>query len=435
MATKPLTAQKKRIGELLIESEIITQAQLDEALALQKSEGGKVVELLIKLGHLDHDKVADFLASQPGVPSIDLANYRVAPEVVKVVPRDFAIKNEVFPIDQMGKLLTVGMAFPLDVATIKALETATGLRVKALLCNPADIRKAIESYYNFDSLAPMDTKQRAGQISSGVRVVGIASLIRQIDALPTLPQTVQRVREAATHPETSMKEIARIVSEDPAIGGKLLKLANSAAYGFAHKVDSVELATSLLGLRETVMAVTSSAVISVTESSSKFDHEAYWRRSTLCASAAKRVGATCGLKSTPGLFTAGLLCEIGRFALWESSPDRYAKIGTQLTDLEIREEEEKAFGIAHPEAGYLLAEHWGLPPELAEPIRFHLDPEQAVACPEITAVGALASRCVDALVRGENAEPAIFAGLESSLTRLGVDADELLGVFDSLRKS
>jgi HD-like signal output (HDOD) protein len=147
------------------------------------------------------------------------------------------------------------------------------------------------------------------------------------------------------------------------------------------------------------------------------------------------MGAACGLKGTQGLFTAGLLCEIGRFALWESSPDRYSRIAKGLSDAETYAEEDKAFGIAHPEAGYLLAEHWGLPVELAEPIRFHLDPDQAKTCPKITAVVALAARCVDVLVRGESAGPAMFSGLESSLQQLNVEADELLGVFDALRKA
>lgn len=433
MATKPLT-QKKRIGELLIEAEIITQVQLDEALSAQKQNGGKVVELLINLGYLDHGKVAQFLASQPGVPSIDLTKYRVAPEVVSLIPRDFAVKNEVFPIDKMGKLLTVGMAFPLDVTTIKRLEELTGLRVKALLCNPADIRHAIDNYYKSPTPVAFTVGEHIAQISSGVRVESIASLIRQIDALPTLPQTVQRVQEVAASAEMSMKEIARVVSLDPAISGKLLKLANSAAYGFTHRVDNVYLATSLLGLRETVMAVTSSAVISLTEQAANFDHEAYWRRSTMCATAAKRVGAACELKATAGLFTAGLLCEIGRFALWKASPDRYGRIPTNLSDREVHAAEEKAFGIAHTEAGYLLAEHWGLPPELAEPIRYHLNPDQSAVCPELTGVVALAARCVDAIIRGEAAAPTLFAGFETSLQRLGVDADELLGVFDSLKR-
>jgi HD-like signal output (HDOD) protein len=333
----------------------------------------------------------------------------------------------------MGKLLTVGMAFPLDVATIRSLEDTTGLRVKALLCNPVDIRNAIQHYYISTPETAEAAEREQGQIDSGVRVESVAALIRQIDVLPTLPQTVQQVQEAATSPDSSAKEVAKIVSRDPAISGKLLKLANSAAYGFTHQVDNVELATSLLGLRETIMAVTSSAVVTLTEGSSHFDHEAYWRQSTMCAVAAKKIGEASGLKKMPGLFTAGLLCEIGRFALCESAPERYAKISKELSDAEMLAAEEKVFGIGHAEAGYLLAEHWGLPPDLVEPIRFHLAPDQAQACPEITSVVAIAARCVDARVRGENADPAVlFESLEPAIQRLGLAVDDLVGVLETL---
>jgi len=432
MATKLPATQKKKIGELLIEAEIITPEQLQEALAVQKKEGGKVVELLISLGHLDSGKVAQFLAAQPGVPSIDLTNYRVTPDVVKLVDREFATRNELFPIDRMGKLLTVGMAFPLDSVTIKKLEEKTGLRVKALLCNTADIRKAIEHYYvscpgNSDS-----AQMQAEQITAGARVESIATLIRQIDALPTLPQTVLQVREAAASLETGAKEIATIVSRDPAIAATLLKLANSAAYGVRHRVDNLWLATSFLGVKETVLAVTSAAIISLTEGSKGFDHETFWRRSTLCAGISKKIGEACGLKKVPGLFTAGLLCEIGRFALCQAAPERYAKISEGLSDAELSQAEERAFGISHSEAGYLLADHWGLPPELAEPIRYHLAPDQAQACPELTAVVALAARCVDAQLRGENAGPEVFDGCGVAMARLGVNIDTLISVYESL---
>jgi HD-like signal output (HDOD) protein len=200
-------------------------------------------------------------------------------------------------------------------------------------------------------------------------------------------------------------------------------------------VDNVELATSLLGLRETIMAVTSSAVVTLTENSKDFDHEAFWRRSTMCAGASKIVGELCGLKKVPGLFTAGLLCEIGRFALCESAPKRYSKIQPGLSDAELLAAEEKIFGIGHTEAGHVLAEHWGLPPELAESIRYHLNPDQAPSCPEIAAVVAVAARCADATERGESADPAIFAGLEPAMERLGASADDLLSIYTSLENA
>jgi HD-like signal output (HDOD) protein len=426
-------ATKKRIGELLIEAEIISKEQLAEALRVQQSEGGKVVEVLINLGYLDTAKVAQFLSSQPGVPSIDLNNYHVEREVLQHVPKDFALQNELFPIDKMGKLLTVGMAFPLDSATIRKLEEMSGLRVKALLCRPEDIRNAIEQYYCHAPSTTLDGE--AARISAGARVDSVAQLIRQMDGLPTLPQTVQQVQEASQSPETPLKEIAAIVSKDPALSATLLKLANSPAFGFTRRVDNVELATSLLGLHETRMAVISSAVIALTENAKTFDHAAFWRHSMICANAAKHIGSACGLKKNSGLFTAGLLCDIGRFALAECACARYAKIPAGLSDAELHAAEEKALGIGHAEAGYVLAEHWQLPPEIAEPIRFHLAPEHAGEHPEVAAVVALAARLTDALRVGLIDDAELLAGYEASLSRLNLSKEKVIKIYAGLQES
>jgi len=435
MPAKPaVDTKKKRIGELLIDADIITKQQLDEALVVQKTNGGKVVEILINLGHLDTGKVAQFLASQPGIPSIDISNYSVQHDILALIPRDFAVKNEVFPIDKMGKLLTVGMAFPLDAATIKKLEDMTGLRVKALLCRPEDIRAAIEQYYGRPEAGSPESKHEAeaARISAGARVDGVAQLVRGIDSLPTLPQTVQQVQELAQSAETPLKDIAAIIAQDPAISGKLLRLANSPAFGFSRKVDNVELATSLLGLRETCMAVTSSAIINMTENASRFDHAAFWRQSLICAGLAKNIGTLSGLKKNTGIFTAGLLCDIGRFALFECAPARYAKIPAGLRDRDMVAAEEEAMGLGHPEAGHILAEHWALPKEIAEPIRYHVAPEHAESCPELAAVVSLAARLADAYLRNEQDELELLRGCDTALTRLNLGADKLIKLYKEL---
>lgn len=430
MGTKPVARpKKKRIGELLIDADIIAPDQLEEALAVQQEEGGKVVEILINLGYLDEGKVAEFLAAQPGIPSIDLTNYTITEEVVQYVPREFAVKNEIFPIDKLGTLLTVGMAFPLDSKTINELEEMTGLRVKALLCHPIDVRNAIEQYYKQANDNPEDTEAHARRISAGARVDGVANLVRQIDALPTLPQTVEEVRQAAQSPDTALNDIARIVSHDPAISAKLLKLANSAAYGFTHKVDNVALAVSLLGLREICAVVTSSAIVDLTENTKGFDHSAFWRHSMDCAATAKQIEALCGRVKNPGVATAALLCDIGRFALAESAPSRYAKIPTALADRALREAEEEALGIGHPEAGYILATHWQLPDELSEPIRYHQAPEHAETRPGVAALVALAAHLVDAREHDHPGTPDLLAGWDDVLSILHISAEKLLDLF------
>ncbi|MEK7793339.1 MAG: hypothetical protein AAB353_02355 [Candidatus Hydrogenedentota bacterium] len=146
-ASRRLVDADPRIGNRLVREGLITSGQLAEALAAQKSTGRKVVETLIALGHLTDAQFVRFLAQQPGIPSISLENCVVTDELVALIPVECARKHELFPIDKMGKLLTVGMVCPLDKAAIADIEARTGLRVKPMLCSMADVRRAMDKYY------------------------------------------------------------------------------------------------------------------------------------------------------------------------------------------------------------------------------------------------------------------------------------------------
>ena len=381
---------RKRIGELLVEAEVLSQANVNDALRVQREKGGKIVEILMALGYLDPHAFAKFLSSQRGIPSLELANYQVPDDILMVITANFAREKQVFPIDKMGKLLTLGMECPLDTDTIEQLEAMTGLSVKPILCSQADIRSAIEQYYPSEkkgtaskpvSKEGADTDRTdksppsTEKLETGIKLKNVIHLIRDIDGLPTLPQTVQRVKDAADDQKTSLKDIADIVESDPPIAAKLLKLANSAAYGFQNKIDDVGRATALLGPKETFAVVLSSAIIDLTERSSKFDHEKYWQDSIFCAGLSKSIATLRDTEMASSAFMAGLLHDIGRFALAETVPGQYAAIGPELFGDALISAERNSFLIAHPEAGYFLASHWGLPVEIAAAIRFHHNPE------------------------------------------------------------
>ena len=244
-------SMKKRIGELLIESGIITHGQLEEALKLQATGSGKVVDTLVALGHITHEAFVRFLAKQPGVASIDLTNYEIPSNLVALVPRDFALKHEVFPIDRMGKLLTLGMVCPLDSAAISELETLTGLRVKPLLCAPDAVRESIRRYYPSPHEdvpeIEIESDTQLIRLAGTMKLKNVVGLIRQISALPALPETVNRVREAMTNPLSSVAEVGEIIKMDPPIAAKVLSVSNSAAYGFPSRVDDVTLAGDAAG--------------------------------------------------------------------------------------------------------------------------------------------------------------------------------------------
>lgn len=393
--------QKKKIGELLLEAGLITEGQLRDALDVQQKRGGKLVEQLISLGHIDPDAFVRFLANQPGVASLDLAHYKISDEIVELIPAEMCIEHEIFPIDRLGKLLTVGMVCPLDSATIRKLEELTGLRVKPILCSPADIRRAIQEHFR-DALtetlrsgagsggAKPPTEENVEQAASAMKLQRVSTLLKELEALPALPQTVARVREAMGDIQKGARDVAQVVQQDPAVAAKVLSVANSAAYGFPNRVDSIELAVALLGLKETYSIVTSAAVMSLFENGEHQSYQKFWDEALACAAAARRIAKVCKLDNQEGTFTAGLLHDIGRIAFLETVPHQYKDVSPDLVGDALVEAEMEVLGISHTEAGYELAVNWNLPAEIAEAIRFHHSPEFAEIAPKQVAVVALA---------------------------------------------
>jgi hypothetical protein len=314
----PPDGPRPRIGEMLVEEGVISHAQVEEALGMQERGGGKIIENLIALGYLDPKAFANFLSRQPGMASINLLNYSIPDEIIKLVPSEFALKHEILPLDKLGRDLTVGMACPLDKATLDKLQSITGLRVKPFLVSMGDIRVALKRYYHAPD-GPMaayeekpsitrpslpsphaskpEESARADAIKkaeSGLHFEGIIGLVRKIHTLPALPETVSRVRAAMDDPGSTAADVAAVLSRDPALVAKVISLANSAAYGFPHRVDNIEMATRLLGLREIYSVVLASSVIDYFSKAKTFDYKAYWRRAMISATSARIVAVYMG---------------------------------------------------------------------------------------------------------------------------------------------
>jgi HD-like signal output (HDOD) protein len=438
-----MTTSKKRIGELLIDAGLISKAQLAEALKVQEEKGGRVVNALVMLGHLTPIQFVKFLAKQPGVAGIELGNCGVPREIIALVPREFALAHEIFPIDKLGKLLTVGMVCPLDSGTVEQLEKVTGLRVKPLLCSPEDVRAAITKYYpgeeythipkglaakKRDATPAAVTASAIEDVASTLRLGSVVTLIRQINSLPALPETVQKTRDAMSNPSVSIISISKVIATDPPVAARILSVANSALYGFAHRVNSLDLAISLMGLRETYSIVLSMSVINMMEASKKSSYKKFWQSSLFAADAANSLYTAYAAKggtalSRGGVFAACLLQDIGRLALMEVTPKLYATISPSASGLELLTEEEKVVGVSHAEAGYELALHWDLPSEIGASIRFHHHPDRASAeAKELVAYVCLS----DAMIRCQEGQgDAAFNGLDGPLATLKLTIDEI----------
>jgi HD-like signal output (HDOD) protein len=210
----------------------------------------------------------------------------------------------------------------------------------------------------------------------------------------------------------------------------VVSLANSAAYGFTHKIDTIERATALLGLKEVYSVALASAVIEYFTEGAHFDHKAFWKRSMIGATACKLIAKMKGNPDAGSVFAAGLMHDIGRAVLAEIAPKQYVAIAQHLPEDAVIDLENEKFGLAHPEVGYLLADGWGLPEDIKEPIRFHHDFQQAQHAQEMVATTALGAAIADAMTRGNGvAADALIEEQSILLEALEIDGEQLLEIY------
>ncbi len=427
---------RKLIGQLLLQAGLITETQLEDALRVQLEKGGKLVEILVSLGYLSAEEFVQFLSRQPGVASINLLNYYISPEITTLVPLEFAVAHEVFPIDHMGKLLTLGMVCPLDSTTIQELEQQTNLRIKPILCKADDIRQAIRRHYGTlweVKPAPAPPESPADEVQDlevSLRLSSIARMIDLIETLPAMPETVDRLRDIMADPEQPLSAAANAISLDPPIAAKLLGVVNSAAFALPRRVDDIKTAVSLLGIRETYSLVLSCSVFNAFEKSKTLDYRAFWMDSMLCASAVRLVAEASGHANRFGIVAAGLLHDLWHAALCEAVPQLYGRIDGRLRGEALLENELNVLGISHAEAGYHLAIAWGLPIEIAEPIRFHHAPALATEARENVAVTAIAAAMSRSMSLPEVEETDVLEGLESALEILCLNSDKARRIWE-----
>jgi type IV pilus assembly protein PilB len=142
----------KRIGDLLVESKLITSSQLQIALEVQHQEGGRLGEILVKQGIIKFDALLELLSKQLGVPIVDLKGRIIKQEVRDLVPEHIAKTRNIIPVEVVDDKLVIVMGHPEDIITIDDINLITGLKIYIALGNPSDIEEAINFNYQSNSL-------------------------------------------------------------------------------------------------------------------------------------------------------------------------------------------------------------------------------------------------------------------------------------------
>ena len=144
--------QKRRLGEILVIANKINQAQLDEALKIQKEEGMKLGEVLVEKGFVTEYDIIHAIEQQIGIKEVDLGNVQCDKKVLKIVPQKICDKHMLAPFGFEDGKIKVAMADPLNIFAIDDIAISTGLEVKTFIAPKKDIRKFIEVNYSTEQV-------------------------------------------------------------------------------------------------------------------------------------------------------------------------------------------------------------------------------------------------------------------------------------------
>jgi diguanylate cyclase (GGDEF)-like protein len=206
-------------------------------------------------------------------------------------------------------------------------------------------------------------------------------LIRDQINLPSPPAIAVRILETVQNKDSSMKDLEKIISADPALTGKMLRIANSTFYSLPSEITNVSRALSILGTN-VIKNIALSFVIAGNmhgKGDPYFDFEYFWRRAVTAAVAAKMVMALLEAKDED-IFVTGLLKDLGVLTMYLTKGQDYAQTlqecraakGTGLVNFE-----QEKYHYDHQQLGYILLQSWDIPETIITPILYHHDPAKA----------------------------------------------------------
>lgn len=153
-----ISQTRKRIGDVLIDANVITQEQLMTALEEQRKTGKRLGEVLVELKYTDETEIAEAMSHQMKIPLARIREAKLAPEIIELLPENIVRKNNVIPFEldeNNPNILRIAMADPLDIIAVDDISIITNMQIDIMVATPSDITYAIEKYYGNEQSAKL----------------------------------------------------------------------------------------------------------------------------------------------------------------------------------------------------------------------------------------------------------------------------------------
>lgn len=226
------------------------------------------------------------------------------------------------------------------------------------------------------------------------------------------PGAYFNLREAIENPDSTIADYSSIISADPALAARLLKVVNSPFYGLTAKVETIPHALNIIGsdqLSDLALATSVASQFDGMENKG-VDLEAFWKHSVGCGVAARQIAKFLNLPEVDRYYLAGMLHDIGKLILYREAPGQIETVmaqfdpqsGESLLDLEG-----KVMGFNHSQVGSILLNEWKLPSSIVHAVKGHHDPGKAKDNQQGAAIIHVADFLVYEMKLGNSGEPVL----------------------------
>lgn len=237
-------------------------------------------------------------------------------------------------------------------------------------------------------------------------VESVLSFSGQITSLPTL---FKQINEVVENPESSLLDIARLISGDSVLSARLLQLANSSFFGFPSQIETVTHAVTVIGMsqiRDLVLAVMVTSRFKQLPPE-LIDMPAFWFHNIACGLAARVIATYRHEANVERFYVLGMLHDMGRLLFYLNFADPVQDIALRVKEKKVsfHQLEHEVIGCDHAEVGGALLKKWNLPESLSEPVACQYEISKAIHYPVDAAILHVADIIAHALMLGGNGDP------------------------------
>ncbi len=264
----------------------------------------------------------------------------------------------------------------------------------------------------------------------------IANITEKIKNIPSLPEIITKSIEIMQDKNTSANDLSKVISNDIGLTARVLKLVNSAYYGFPKQISTIQQAISILGFTTIKGVILSASIFKMfsDKNNQTFNYKDFWKHSLLVATGTRKLSKYLENNLKDDIFAAAFLHDIGKIIFAQYDRQNYSQVCKfeNLTDKEYMKKEEEICGLNHCEIANIVAYSWNLPEIFCDIITYHHYPQNSFKFEKECTIVFLSDLIVKSVMSNENlTNDNIPLDL---LENLGISVDNMYSVHDELEE-